>query len=156
MEVESLKNILFLLIFLILYYQFVQIKVIINVFSVFNHCWCNFCTPNTFIIWLFRDQSLEISTFFNRLCHHWPKLRVSSLSLASDEHKTWKLYYNNNNNMPYYNFGKSDYSESPINCRRWFPYRKFDSIYKKYVQHLYFQINLLKSRFKYQLITYHK
>jgi hypothetical protein len=33
----------------------------------------------------------------------------------------------------------------PNNCRRWFPCWKFDSIFRKYVQHLYLQINLLKN-----------
>jgi hypothetical protein len=31
------------------------------------------------------------------------------------------------------------------NCRYWYACRKFDSISRKYVQHLYLQINLLKN-----------
>ena len=37
---------------------------------------------------------------------------------------------------------------SLFNCRRWCACHKFDSICKKYMQHLYLQINLLKTRFK--------
>jgi hypothetical protein len=38
----------------------------------------------------------------------------------------------------------------PLNvCRQDLRADNFDSIYKKYVQHLYLQINLLKIRFKY-------